>query len=298
MTGVALGVDIGGSTTRALAVDASGAVVGRGVAGGGNPNTNGPAAAAGQLLTAVNAALGGSEVAACVIGMAGSSALLDPAVAAEFDVVFELLHPRVVTDAEVAFASGTSAAAGTVLISGTGSIAGRIAGRELVATYGGFGWLLGDEGSAFWIGREAVRHTLYALQSGKPLGPLPEAVLTAAGLPLGGDPRIPFGRLIRQVNREEPIRLARFAPIVPSVDAPAAHDIVDRAARSLANQALAVHDTGPVVLAGAVLQTVVGARVRELLAEHEVVDAKDGTIGAAWLASLDAFGKNAVRPLV
>ncbi|GAA2968847.1 N-acetylglucosamine kinase [Actinokineospora diospyrosa] len=296
MTGVALGVDIGGSTTRALAVDSAGDVVGRGVAGGGNPNTNGPAAAAAQLLAAANTALSGSQAESCVIGMAGSSALLDPAVAAEFDVVFELLRPRVVSDAEVAFASGTSSAFGTVLISGTGSIASRIAGRERVATYGGFGWLLGDEGSAFWIGREAVRVTLYALQSGKPLGPLPQAVLTSAGLPIDGDPRIPFGRLIRQVNREEPIRLARFAPLASSVDDPVAHGIVERAAQSLAAQALAVHEGGPVVLAGAVMQTAVGARVRDLLVGQEVVDAKDGTVGAAWLASLDAFGPDALRP--
>ncbi len=65
--------------------------------------------------------------------------------------------PRVLSDAETAFASATAEPDGTVLVAGTGSIAGRIRDRRMTTTTGGYGWLLGDEGSAFWLGRQAVR---------------------------------------------------------------------------------------------------------------------------------------------
>ena len=60
-------------------------------------------------------------------------------------------------DALVAFASTTTATEGRLLISGTGSIAVSIRGRRIVDTAGGYGWLLGDDGSGFWLGQQAVR---------------------------------------------------------------------------------------------------------------------------------------------
>jgi len=56
---------------------------------------------------------------------------------------------------------------GVILIAGTGSIAyGRNAAGE-EARAGGWGWMLGDEGSAWWIGREMIRETLNAAESGR-----------------------------------------------------------------------------------------------------------------------------------
>ncbi|WP_018682492.1 N-acetylglucosamine kinase [Actinokineospora enzanensis] len=344
MSGVALGIDAGGSTTRALAVDAAGTVVGRGRAGGANPVSVAPAVAADNILTAAREALGGRPLAACVIGLAGYSALGSPPVAAAFRPVFAILRPRVVVDAEVAFASGTASPDGTVLIAGTGSIAIRLVGRARVATAGGYGWLLGDEGSAFWIGREAVRATLRTLQGQEPMGVLAASVLGALGYPQPSYPQSPdsstggeialdsseglhnlasnrsrdlageptgtgedhellaaatlFGMVIAAVRRDEPVRLARFSPLVTAAahTDPVAAGIVERAARSLAGQVSSVYVDGPVVLVGGVLRTLVGDRVRELLADREVVGAEDGAVGAAWLAALDAFGADAARP--
>lgn len=64
-----------------------------------------------------------------------------------------------------------------MVIAGTGSVAARIEDHRLVASAGGHGWLLGDEGSAFWLGREAVRATLHALDRGRTDGDLVTAVL-------------------------------------------------------------------------------------------------------------------------
>ncbi|GAB2957444.1 N-acetylglucosamine kinase [Amycolatopsis acidiphila] len=297
-----IGVDAGGTSTRALAVAAAGTVLGSGRSGGANPNSHSPETAAKHLGEAIGACLGGldpQEANACVVGMAGSSKLTDPAVAGLFEATWARLglgEVLVLTDAEVAFASATAAPDGTVLIAGTGSIAGRIRKRRMVSTAGGYGWLLGDEGSAFWLGREAVRATLDALGGSDELGPLATAVLAEAGIEVA-DRLQAWRRLITVANAEAPIRLARFAPLVSA--APDAGPILNRAATLLVEIALATREPGedtPVVLVGSVLNGPVGARVRANLSSLEVLTSTDGVLGAAWLAAVEAFGESAVRP--
>jgi len=313
----AVGVDAGGTSTRAALVDATGAVLGTGRGEGANPNAHAPEAAAGRIAGVITTALGDRDpvdVQACVVGMAGVSKLSDAKVAAVFDAAWARIGlpgvVRTVTDAEVAYASATPAPDGTVLVAGTGSIAGRIRKRRLAGTAGGYGWLLGDEGSAFWLGREAVRSTLEALGRGLPLEGLPSAVLAAALGPSGLDVRTDAGRLaasralITAANAEAPVRLARFAPLVSAAhDAgePAALEIVTRAAGHLVANALAAREPGestPVVLVGSVLAgtSPVGALVRRGLAGLEVLTSSDGVLGAAWLAAVDAFGEGTPRP--
>lgn len=300
-----VGVDAGGTATRALAVAADGTVLGRGRSGGANPNSQSPEVAAAHLTEAIGAALkevNPQDANACVIGMAGTSKLTDPAVARLFDAAWAGLglgSVRIVTDPEVAFASATAEPDGTVLIAGTGSIAGRIRGRRLVATAGGYGWLLGDEGSAYWLGREAVRSTLDALSGERPLGRLAESVLAETGID-EPDRRRAWQRLITVANAEPPIHLARFAPLVSAAkDSYEAASILQRAAALLAETALATREAGestPVVLAGSVLSGPVGELVRDRLTGLEVLTSSDGALGAAWLAAVDAFGDRAVRP--
>src|SRR5436309_12127417 len=65
----------------------------------------------------------------------------------------------VIADVEAAWHATLGAERGVLVLSGTGSIAlGRDA-RGRWARAGGLGPLLGDEGSAFWIGREWLRAT-------------------------------------------------------------------------------------------------------------------------------------------
>jgi len=316
--GYVVGVDAGGTSTRALAVDAAGAVLGTGRSGGSNPNSHPPEEAAGRIADAITAATAGLDperVRGCVVGMAGESKLTDPAIAAVFELAFQRAGVgglvRVASDAEAAFASATPAADGTVLIAGTGSIAGRIRKRRMVGTAGGYGWLLGDEGSGYWIGREAIRATLDALCGGQPLAGLPSAVLVEA---LGSAPSADlseaerlhiWSRLITAANAEPPVRLARFAPLVSAADGAgeaAARRIVDSAAGFLVANALGCRENGentPVVLVGSVLSETspVGVKVRAALSDLEVLTSSDGVLGAAWLAAVEAFGEGAVRPV-
>lgn len=63
---------------------------------------------------------------------------------------------RVLSDLELAQAAAFAGGPGLVVVAGTGSAAyGRAAGQS--ARTGGWGPLLGDDGSAFWIGREILR---------------------------------------------------------------------------------------------------------------------------------------------
>ncbi|MEV6912535.1 BadF/BadG/BcrA/BcrD ATPase family protein [Amycolatopsis sp. NPDC051071] len=315
-----IGVDAGGTSTRAIALDASGSVLGAGRAGGANPNSHPPAEAAARIASAITGALGGLDpaaTAACVVGMAGVSKLSDPAIAEIFATAWKnvgISPVRTVPDSEVAYASATSAPDGSVLVAGTGSIAGRVRGRRLVSTVGGYGWLLGDEGSAYWLGREAVRSTLDALGRGDGPGPLATAVLTEALGPSAMDAaesrdaaaRTAVWRaLITSANAETPIRLARFAPFVSEADRsgdPAADRITTEAARLLVSNVMAARESGettPVVLVGSVLSPdgPVGAKVRAELAGLDVLTSTDGVLGAAWLAAVDAFGEGAPRPV-
>ena len=314
---LAVGVDAGGTSTRAVVVDSAGTVLGSAYGEGANPNSHAPDVAAGRIADAITAALGSRDpasVRACVIGMAGVSKLSDPAVTAVFAAAWRRIGlgcaVRTVADAEVAYASATSAPDGTVLVAGTGSIAGRIRKRRLAGTAGGYGWLLGDEGSAFWLGREAVRSTLEALTRGLPLDGLPTAVLAEALGSSEVDTGTDAGRaavaraLITSANAEAPIRLARFAPLVSSAcldGHPAAREIVTHAAGHLVAIALATREPGestPIVLVGSVLtqDSPIGVLVRDKLAGSEVLTSSDGVLGAAWLAAVEAFGEDALRP--
>ncbi|HEY0719445.1 MAG TPA: BadF/BadG/BcrA/BcrD ATPase family protein, partial [Streptosporangiaceae bacterium] len=116
---------------------------------------------------------------------------------------------------------------GVAVICGTGSIAvGTWRGRT--SRSGGFGYLLGDEGSGYWITRAAVRALLDRRDRGVPLGPLGEVLLPAAG---AGH----IDELHRMFyDHPNPRRWARHAPLVLDADDPAARSIAVAAARELA----------------------------------------------------------------
>jgi N-acetylglucosamine kinase-like BadF-type ATPase len=66
----------------------------------------------------------------------------------------------VVNDALVALEAGAPGQPGVVVISGTGSIAYGRNEKGEAARAGGWGYVLGDEGSGYWIGRAALRAVL------------------------------------------------------------------------------------------------------------------------------------------
>jgi N-acetylglucosamine kinase-like BadF-type ATPase len=101
--------------------------------------------------------------AAICLGIAGVDRPNDAAVVR--DIMQRIgLNSRVVivNDALIALETGAPGQPGVVIISGTGSIAyGRNTKGE-AARSGGWGYVLGDEGSGYWIGRAALRAVLRA----------------------------------------------------------------------------------------------------------------------------------------
>jgi N-acetylglucosamine kinase-like BadF-type ATPase len=303
-----LGGDLGGTATRIVIADHEGNVIGRGAAAGGNPTSH-PASAAANFGQAIHQALDGIDprlVSTAVIGAAGGSALSNPGVKAQFDAAWHgaglVCEPDFIGDLEVAFASGTPESDGTVLIAGTGSAAGLVRDHRLVRTADGHGWLLGDDGSGFWLGRESLRSLLRALDLGEPIGLLGQEVVKAV-LPdrdeTANAERIGYDRLrddlIRTVNARPPVLLAELArTVVTAYDQndKTAHALVKRAAELLTetvSRLRTTSDNGPMVLAGSVAgeSSPVGRLLRQSIHEHfdgEVLTARDGVGGATWLA--------------
>lgn len=152
-----VGVDAGGSKTAA-AFAQDGAVV-RSVRGpAANPTLIGVDDAADAIVRTIRDAASRARIDAVFVGAAGAGSA---ATAAELEsligAAFSRAKVRVGDDVEIALRAAIPAGAGIALVAGTGSIAlaSDIDGK--LHRVGGLGYLLGDEGSASWIGLEAVR---------------------------------------------------------------------------------------------------------------------------------------------
>jgi glucosamine kinase len=246
-----LGIDIGGSSSRAR-LSAGGKVIAESEGAGANVAVL-PAAVVERRVTALLAELGPASPVACCAGAAGAE-VRDARVRLEQLLVRLLPNCRVevVHDTNLVLAAA-GMDAGIALIAGTGSVAyGRDrSGRESRA--GGWGWLLGDEGSATWLAREAAREVLRRAEAGEPAGALSEGLLAAVRV---RGARELTGRLH---TFREPRRWAALAHVVfeaASADA-GAEALVERAADGLSDLVERVRAElsikGPVVLAGGLL---------------------------------------------
>lgn len=167
--GLVVGVDVGGTKSRTVVESPDGAVLldtTEPTTGWRGTTFAAKGARLADLLRAATGGLGAGPVAAVAVGAHGCD-LVEESEELERHLAGHLPGTRcvVVNDAElVAPAAGTPDAVG--LIAGTGSVAvGRAAdGRRVHA--GGWGWLVGDEGGASGIVREAVRASLRAVEDG------------------------------------------------------------------------------------------------------------------------------------
>src|SRR5882757_1249506 len=174
-----IGIDAGGTRSRARleAAEPGGPVLGQGSGGPGNALSVGRAELTAHLTEAVAGAVRGAppgQVVAAYGGFAGASPGLGPerGHGLALSCLTDALAANGITgaktavggDAHVALASAPGAPQdGLVLIAGTGAIAARLAARHRTAVVDGHGWLLGDDGSGFWLGAHAVRAALRAL---------------------------------------------------------------------------------------------------------------------------------------
>ena len=180
LSGIIIGLDIGGTKTRGVRFE-DGRAVADESAGSSNVQNVSPEDAAFNLAE-LFARIGGGKVTQVYAGSGGIDTQDDAAALAA------LIEPHVpgakitvVHDSRLLLAAGR-ASTGVAVIAGTGSAAwGRNAeGDE--ARAGGWGYLLGDEGSGYWLGREAVRYSLRRMNQGLPVDQLTAALLESCGV--------------------------------------------------------------------------------------------------------------------
>jgi len=172
---IAVGVDAGGSHVVA-AVGRDGEITASAGGGPANPTNVGIDDAADAILRTIRKALGGALPDAIYVGAAGAAR---DEVAQSLRSLIQSSFPRAIVevgdDASIALRSTIPSGPGIALVAGTGSIA---IADDGIRTYrvGGLGSLLGDEGSAYWIGLQALRYTGRVYDGREPHGALSEYV--------------------------------------------------------------------------------------------------------------------------
>lgn len=241
---VYLGIDGGGTQTRCLVADQDGNILGQGLAGPSNCLAVGTGAAAAAVMAAAERALeeaGRSmgDVAAVCIGLAGAGRPKEQAEVAAALSFPPAARVQVVSDARIALAGALGGQPGVIVIAGTGSIAFGLSSRGETLRAGGWGWLLGDEGSGLDLGRSALKAALAAHDGTGPETVLRERVCAAWGL-TSPDEAVP--RIYADVAAARGL-MASLAPLVSEAadegDA-VALEILSAAGRSLARLAAAV----------------------------------------------------------
>jgi N-acetylglucosamine kinase-like BadF-type ATPase len=180
-----LGIDAGGTKTRAILADESGRVVAGAHGSGANLRTHGELEVEKVLHSVIEQAEteAGVRAEALALGIAGADRPDDHAVLREILRRIGFKERVVVAnDARIAFVAGSVRRIGLAVICGTGSIAwGRNAAGE-IARAGGWGWHLGDEGSGFWIGERAIRGVLRAFDGRGPATSLEKPLFDQFGI--------------------------------------------------------------------------------------------------------------------
>ena len=205
------GVDGGATTTRVRVIDVDGGLIGEATAGPGSLTLS-PAAAAQNCRDALAQALAGSglglDCCRLVCGVAGHR---HPARRAAFELCLQDLGGLdVISDGYAALLGAHRGSPGAIVITGTGSVGLCLGEDGLIRQVGGFGPTVGDEGGGNWLGREAVRAALKAMDDAAwgqgAMSPLAAAVIDA----MGGD----HEAILDWIAAADATRFAELAPLI------------------------------------------------------------------------------------
>jgi len=293
-----IGIDGGGTTTRAIVINENLQVLGRGEAGSSNHYSVGLKRLAQHVQQAVDSALNAAgaspdEVVSWGLGLAGACT------PTEQTALYESLSPLaagktlvVDEDAAAAQAGAFAGGAGAVSIAGTGANCFGINEQGIRARADGLGPLLGDRGSGYWIGEYTLRAVCRANDGSGPPTALLEAVLQQLEI-------ASVDELVQLVYRPdfERDRIAALFPVV--VKCAAEHDVVAQQTLESAGRELAITartvlqklEIARVAISGGVLQRDTPVRssfeatLRESIPDVEVQEPQyDAAVGAALLA--------------
>lgn len=228
-----LGIDGGGSKTLAVIVNAHGHERGRGMAGSSNYAAVGVEQAIANLHEAAEQA---ARIAGCCLpvkaawlGLAGvdrpsDQALLLPRLQPLADFI------RLTNDAELLL-SALDDAVGVALVAGTGSIALGRDSHGAIARAGGWGHILGDEGSGYEIGRLALQAATRAADGRGAPTELLDRIMTHWHLERPDDM---IGRVYNDDDKAEIARLSSLVFLAAQARDRVARKIAQHAADELA----------------------------------------------------------------
>ena len=253
-----LALDGGGTYTRAVIITREGHVSARAEGPGCNPFDRPDWA---ECLRTLLERLPHHGLRAAGLGMAGYDAER-PSCTAQDSLVRAALGPDIAlcleNDVETAHRGAFADGAGIFILAGTGSVVMARAADGRPARAGGWGWLLGDEGGGYWLGRKALRHATHYLDT--PHAPDPafaHALLHRLGLPAPDDAPGSHHATTTRANAANALRewlrtrahprsaiaeLALFVGEQADAGSPTATALLHHAAHHLAEQAQAATD--------------------------------------------------------
>jgi glucosamine kinase len=216
MQALVVGVDGGGTKTRAILADERGEQIAEAVGAGSTVRPQEVERSAGVIAGVVRDVLEIGERADVLprvlcVGVAGVGRETEREALMEALVSYQIAEEVVVeTDFAIALDDAFGEGPGVLLVAGTGSVAFGRGPTGATARCGGWGAVIGDEGGGAWIGRRALSVVAAASDGREPETALTGAVLTAAEV---GEPQ----DLIRWAAAATPGTLATLAPVVMSV---------------------------------------------------------------------------------
>jgi N-acetylglucosamine kinase-like BadF-type ATPase len=171
-----------------------------------------------------------SEISAAHIGLTGSPESLENQIDLKdcFKEFLGVSRLTIENDVYLGYRAAFGDEFGLFLYAGTGSI---IVYRETngkLNRIGGWGYLLGDEGAGYWIGREAIRETLRAMEEGR-TSSLSDLIMEASG----GDSWDKIKRFVYSTSRENIASLAKPVLQVAESGSEEAKQVVVRAGLEL-----------------------------------------------------------------
>jgi N-acetylglucosamine kinase-like BadF-type ATPase len=272
-----LGIDAGGTKTVCLLADGNGRVLARSHGGGANLQASGELEVEKVLHRLMEETLGRDDVRpdAICLGIAGVDR---PSDAQSVHEIMRRIGFKsrvvVVNDALIALVAGAGDQPGVVILAGTGSIAYGVDGNRRACRAGGWGYLLGDEGGGFWIGRAALSAVVRQYDGRGPATRLTDLVLAEMHVATPSE----LIHAIYDRGLQRPL-VAGLASVVQQAmlagDAVAAH-ILARAGEELVSAAASVvtrlgmrGDVFPTILAGGIFKAIPAlfADVSERMAE-------------------------------
>jgi N-acetylglucosamine kinase-like BadF-type ATPase len=160
-----LGIDAGATATQWALINQSGVVdSGTSAAMDGHLYRSSSKERMDQVLKEIAVQIKDKEISGVYMGITGVTN--DGSIEALAATV--LAAPiKVVSDIELAYRANLADGEGILLYAGTGSVAFAIDQQAKNHQIGGWGYLLGDEGAGYWIGKEAIRHSMFDIEMNK-----------------------------------------------------------------------------------------------------------------------------------